>query len=326
MEISPLPSTVTILMVGDSVTLMLGKDGAVADVMTSTNGDTKVYGFLQEVGNKVTSVSGSNVTRPYIKVVLPSGDVSEFITDKNYSTVKNSVVSVKLEDGVAKASKMSQNHGVYGKFQWDKKKLGKSELADDVKILEVSTVVASENSIYATVYPQRLDGTTLSDTDILYVDKKADGKIKSLILSDVTGDMHTYGIVTKATSISDDRTVSGNYEYMTKGNTVSFSTNGTAYSVEAGQVVRIESDGRSVVSMTPLSKITGRNNVEISGAYVTIGGKSYQMSDKVEIYLKKTPDASVFNMITQDEFKELKDEYQVALYTDSDRVRIIVLS
>ena len=315
---------------GDSLTLMLGKDGAVADVMTSANGDIKVYGFLQEVGNKVTSVSGSDVTKPYIKVVLPSGDVSEFITDKNYSSIKNSVVSIKLEDGVAKASKLSQNHGVYGKFQWDKKKLGKSDLADDVKIVEVSTIVASENSVFASVYPQRLDGITLSDTDILYAEKTSDGKIKSLILSDVTGDMHTYGIVTKATSMSDDRSISGSYEYMTKGNTVSFSTNGTAYSVEAGQAVRIESDGRSVVSMTPLSKITGRGNVEISGAYVTIGEKSYQMSDKVEIYLKKTPDSSVFNMITQDEFDELKDEYQVALYTDSSsvggRVRIIVLS
>ena len=96
--------------------------------------------------------------------------------------------------------------------------------------------------------------------------------------------------------------------------------------LEAGNVVKIEGDGRSVVSMTTLSKITGRENVEISGVYVTIDGKDYQMSDKVEIYLKKTPDASVYNMITQDEFDELKDNYQVAIYTDSGRVRIIVLS
>ncbi len=311
---------------GDPVTLLMGKDGAVADVMTTTSGDTKIYGFLAEVGSKVTAVSGTDVTRPYVKVVLPSGDVAEYITDKNYSSIKNSVVSVKLEDGIARASKMSANHGVYGKFQWDKKTIGKSKLADDVKIIEVSTTVASENSIYSSVYPQRLDGITLSDADILYIEKTSNGDIKSIILNDITGDMHTYGIVTKATSVSNDMMISGSYEYMTGGNTVSFSTNGTAFSVDAGNVVRIESDGRSVVSMTALSKITGRDNVDVSGAYVIIGGKEYQMSDKVEIYLKKTPDASVYNMITKDEFGELKDDYQVAIYIDSERVRIIVLS
>lgn len=311
---------------GDSVTLLMGKDGAVADVMDTASGDTKIYGFLQEVGSKATSVSGSNVTRPYIKVVLPSGEVSEFITDKNYSSMKNSVVLVKLKDGIASASKISANHGVFGKFQWDKKTLGKFALADDIEIIEVSTIVSGENSTYASVYPQRLDGITLSESDILYVEKTPDGKIKSLILNDITGDMHTYGIVTKATSVSNDMMISGSYEYLLGGNTVSFSTNGSAFSVDAGNVVRIESDGRSVQSMTALTRIVGRDNVGISGAYVTVGEKVYQMSDKVEVYLKKTPDASVYNMITQDEFDNLKNDYQVSIYTDSGRVRIIVLS
>ena len=311
---------------GDTVTLLLGKDGAIADVLTTDNGDTKVYGFLAEVGNKVTTVSGSDVTRPYVKVILPSGEAPEYITDKNYSSIKNSVVMVKLEDGVARVSKVSQNHGVFGKFQWGEKTLGKSQLADDLKVMEVSTLIASENSVYASVYPQRLDGVTLSDSDILYAEKTAAGKIKSMILNDVTGDMHTYGIVTKADSTGNDMMISGSYEYLSKGNTVAFSTNGSAFGVEAGNVVRIESDGRSVQSMTPLSKVTARGNVEVSGSYVTVGEKVYQMSDKVEIYLKKTPDASVYNMITQDEFEDLKDDYQVALYSDNGRVRIIVLS
>lgn len=317
---------------GDTVTLLLGKTGDVADVADNSAVSSKVYGFLAACGSKETEVNGTSVTKPYIKVILPSGAECEYITDKNYSSSLNSVVCVTLKDGIASATKMASNTSVYGKFVWGsgKNTLGSSTLADDVKILEVSSVNAGETANYATVYPQRLNGLTLEKSDILYISLNSAGHIDSIITKDITGDMHTYGILTSA-SVNTDMNVSGNYTYISNGVSSTVSTNNSAFNVTAGQAVKIASDGRSITAITPLNKFTSSNLTDISGSSVTMGGKTYILSDKVQIYVKDPSSLTTYTMITKDEFEATAYGETVTLYTDDvstagGRVRIIIIS
>ena len=314
---------------GDTVTLLLGKSGDVADVLTNQTSADKVYGFLTSTGAKETTISGTSVTKPYIKVILPSGEEREYITAKNYKNYINNVVCITLENGVATLTTKVPDIGVSGSFTWDleTKKLGKYTLANDVKILEVSTTQPNETALTATVFPQRLNGITLSGTSILYASKNSEGHISELILDDTTKDMHTYGIITYAKSNTDSM-VSGSYEYISDGVVSSVQTNNKAFSVSKGQAVKITTDGRSVSSISALSKLSSSKISDISGSQITVGGKVYTMSDEVQIYMKTT---SGYTMLTKDEMMKVLSGHTSSVYTDfgtSDaiRVRVIIIS
>jgi len=315
---------------GDTVTLLLGKSGDVADVATNSQLTDKVYGFLTEAGSKQTTVSGTAVTKPYVKVILPSGEACEYITNKDYSSILNSAVSVTLKDGIATVSKNANNNDVSGKFTWSDaySKIGSDTVASDVEIIEVSTTTSYETATTAKVFPQRLNGITLSQSEILYAHKNSQGQVDKLILTDTTGDMHTYGIVTSAKNNSSTMNVSGSYEYISNGVVSSLMTQNKAFSVSSGQAVKITSDGRSVTSMSALSKAASGKINSVTGSEITVGGKAYIMSDKVQIYVKKSYE---YTMITKDEMVDLMGEYSAAIYQDKQysaggRVRVIVLS
>lgn len=315
---------------GDTVTLLLGKTGNVADVLTNEQVSDKVYGFLTATGTKETTVSGTTVTKPYAKIVLPSGEAREYVTNKDYSSILNSVVSVTLEDGVAKISSVSRNNAVSGKFIWtsDSKKIGKDYISDNIKIIEVSSTVPYETSVVASVFPQRLNGTTLSQSSILYVSKNSEGLIDRLILTDTTGDMHTYGIMTNAENTSNQMSISGSYEYISNGNKYSLNTVNKSFSVSSGQAVKIVSDGRSVYSISSLYNAETGKISDISGSIITINGKTYTLSDKVQIYVKKSYE---YTMISIDELIAKKENFTASIHKDKQnsdgaRVRVIVLS
>ena len=315
---------------GDTVTLLLGKSGDVADVATNSQLTDKVTGFLTKSGTKETTVSGKTVTKPFVEVILPSGEVCEYITSKDYSSILNSAVSVTLKDGVATVSANIKNNDVSGKFTWNgtSGKIGSDTVSSDVKIIEVSTTTSYETATAATVFPQRLNGITLSKSGILYAHKNSEGQIDAMILDDTTGDMHTYGIIKSAKNNSNGMSISGSYEYIANGTNTSFMTQGKAFSISSGQVVKITIDGRSISSMSAISKATSGKIAEINGSEIKVGSKTFVMSDKVQIYVKKSYE---YTMITIDELADMKNDYSASIYHDKDhlsggRVRVIVLS
>ncbi len=321
---------------GDSVTLLIGKDGGVADVSVSSAnsgiGD-KLYGLLTAVGTKETTVSGTKVTKPYVKIHLPSGQTHEYITDKNYNSILNQVVSVKLESGVATLTQNLSNHGISGKVVWGSgtNKIGSTNLSNDVKIIETSSVVNYETASVTPVYPQRLNGLSISSSDILYASKDANGNVDSMIIYNITGDANTYGVVTKAKNNSVGTNISGSYEYITGGTEGAFSTQNKTFGVSSGQAVQIKTNGREITSMTPLSKLSSDKITDIAGSNITVDGKTYTMSDKVQIYIRKQYSSASYTLVTMDEFIEMADEYSASVYIDKPfssggRVRVIILS
>ena len=314
---------------GDTVTLLLGKSGDVADVLTNSSLTDKFFGFLTATGTKQTTISGTSVTKPYIKVVLPSGEEREYITSKDYKNSINNVVSVTLENGIATVSTKVPDYNISGEFVWDSqtKRLGTHTVANDVKIIEVSTTQINETALTATVFPQRLNGITLSNNTILYASKNSDGYVDEIILKDTTNDMHTYGIITAAKS-NIDSSVSGSYEYISNGSISAVQTSNKAFTVSKGQAVKITTDGRTVTSISSLNKLSSTKISDITGSLITVGGTTYTMSDKIQIYMK---DSSGYTMLTKDELLDKKDGHIVSVYTDNGvsdakRVRIIVIS
>ncbi len=315
---------------GDTVTLLLGKSGDVADVVSQSQQTGTVYGYLIETGTKETTVSGTSVTKPYARLILPSGESVEYITTKDYKSVLNHPVKVSFKNGVAQVATLSTQSAVSGKFIWNDsaKTLGSTQLDGNVKILEISTTSPSAHGKASSVFPQRLSGMTLGAGSIFYVGKNSEGKITELIIDDTTGDMHSYGIVLSAKNNTSGMNLSGTYTYLLNGAERTISTNGTTYSVASGQPVKIEtSESGSVTGMSPLTKISGGTVSNITEETITYNSTAYKLYDRLAIY---TRDGSYnYSLLTIDEFRENYKNYTISLYSDKTNsantlVRIIL--
>ncbi len=314
---------------GSTITLLLGKNGEVADVLTQAQLSSEVVGYLIETGRKETTVNTTSVTKPYVRLILPSGESVEYVTEKEYENTLNQAVRVSFTNGIAKVSRVTSPSDITGNFTWSDgtRKLGNAKLHDDLKIIEVSTTNSSESGNAASVFPARLAGVQIPSTSILYAGK-TDGKICELIITDTTGDMHTYGVVTSAKKNANGMSVSGSYTYLADGKEGTLNTNGKAYSVSSGQAVQFKKSANgSICSISALIQTATGKATSLANGTITLGGTVYKLSDNVSIYTKDA--AYNYSMITSEQLSNALEDYGLTLYSDDSqtqggRVRVIL--
>ncbi|MBE7028269.1 MAG: S-layer homology domain-containing protein [Ruminococcaceae bacterium] len=314
---------------GDTVTLLLGRDGDVAGAVkpSVTISDTQVAGYLIEAGQKqFTNSNGDEYTSLYAKVVQPDGKAYEYTTSSNYKSIVNSVVYVSFSNGKAILKKVSAPSNVWGKVSYQNMTFGNKRLADNVEILDVSSVTENEPSLYKTVFVQRLDSININSNSILFCSYNSAGEIQKLILKNVTGDMFTYGIITKADVSSNGNMAS--YSYMADATSGSLSSS-SIYSVTTGTPAKFVLSEGKVTSIAPLTYI-GKPVSDITETLIKAGGKTYLMSDKVAIYEKTIATTYTYLDTPLATVIENKNDYQMRAYVDRDtsaggRVRVIVI-
>lgn len=311
---------------GDSVTLLLGKDGAVAGVAAADSADTTVVGYFSGAGVKdYTNQAGDTYSNFYITVVGVNGEAFEYAAKRDYSDsdALNQVVRVSFSDGLASVATYKRQ-GISGKVNADSRLLGTIPIAENVNILDVVPAGKEESGAYASVFLQRLDQMDLGQKQILYYDMNSKGQITDLILNDSTGECYSYGIITSATSNTSNKNVSGSYSYDIAGQTGSVSTNGTAYNVGAGQPVMLLMAGNRPQNIKGLTKLDSKIKSVEGSVLTTTGGKEYPVSDKVVIYKKVSYDYTVMPI------SELSaDSYNMTAYYDRSpdkggRIRVII--
>ena len=266
---------------GDTVTLLLGKSGGVADVVSSAQTDKTVYGYLAATGKRdYTNAEGETYSSYYIQLVRTDGSAYEYAAKTDYSYLENKAVKVQFENGAAAVSALSGG-GISGTVSASSGRLGSQPIAADVSILEVSTTDANEASTYQSVFLQRLDGVTINSGDVLYSAKNAKGEIRELILADVTGDLAQYGIVLSAPD-RNVKTTGGTYKIDVAGETKSFSSNAT-YSVSNTMPVKIVTSGNALESLTPLTRLEETVSA-VSKSYIETKNGNYRLADQTLVY------------------------------------------
>ena len=303
---------------GDTVTLLLGRNGEVAGVVggsESTSSHTTV-GFVTETGKKdFINPDNTVYSSYYAKVVTPDGTVNEYATSSDCSSLKCAVVNVSFTNGKASLSRAKGYDNVSGKFNSEKNKFGDYTLADDVKILDTAGTASDDLAMYTRIYPQRLDGVTIKSSSIAYYSKNKAGEIDRLILKDVTGDAYKYGIITKIDSTTHSYTVDidgTQNTYMT-----SFSTN-------IKGPYRLCMDQTGIESMRQLTAYSSRIDT-LTRTEAKINNQTYLLSDKVIVYHKT--DINTYMKITLDD--AINGNYKLTAYYDKaqtlgGRIRIII--
>ncbi len=307
---------------GDTVTLLLGKDNRVADVIGPNESYDDVVGYIIGTGTKeYASGDVDTFTNYYIKVVQADGQEYEFVTDRDYSESINSVSEISFESGYARVKTLRGSTNISGTFDWDKKRLGTQKLSAEIEILDITTTMSSKSGQYTTVFGQRLDDVEIKSDSVLYMKKNDLDEIEKLILNDVTGDAYSYGVLTGANLGKD----SGKYEYISDGNRYSASG---SYSASRNTAVKIIGSLQNPTSMVSINEIKDSIS-SLSVQKLVAGGTTHIISDDVNVYTRPSQTSTEYSMTSLEDVMKNKNRYKITAFYDKTkkaggRVRVII--
>lgn len=264
---------------GNIVTLLLGMDGSVVDVLTGDETDMTYYGVVQ-TSSRSASSDGSAAVQTSVSVICSDGAARTFTVDKDTVYSAGKLVSVSVSGGGIVLKTLS-DRTASGKVNQDATKLGDRTLAGDVEILD-----SSKEGGAVAVEPERLANQTLSSSDVRYYALNENGEISHLILNDATGDIWSYGYMISASENEQAGSLnfSSAYRYIMDGKETSLNVSNISYAVQSGGfAVRYNADG-SVKSMknTEAVKLT-----DIGLTTVKADHKTYALADGAQVYLKQ---------------------------------------
>ena len=259
--------------VGDSVTLLLGRDNQVAAVLDPVRTSSTVYGMVTAVETaSYEDASGNPYTASTLTVQATDGNTYSYRWDQK-NLKAGALVQVTTNGGSVQVTRLSGS-GISGKVSTDGTRLGSYDLADDVEILDTYGDTQAVR-----VYPSRLKGVSLRESDVRFYQLDEHGAVRRLILNEVTGDMHRYGVLTHISETDMGMAVSGVYEYDIGGLQQTPITGATLYNVKTGPFqLKQDADG---VKLANLNEVT---LTSVDGKTAYAGSRTYPLSDTVAVY------------------------------------------
>ncbi len=303
---------------GDTVTLLLGKDGTVVDVLRLDELNVTVSGLILSTGKHLTeNAAGNYVNTDYVTFIDASGNKYDQDYDTNTILFQTGdVIRIDFAQGKAAISKVEVDRGVLDglTFAADARTLGDIVLTSNVKILDIK----DNQSIQ--VYPERLSGVRLSKYNIYYYELNDRGELTQLILSNVTGDMGTYGVFTGLSFNNGSDKV--NYNYILGGKPGSITTNSLGYLITKAGPMGFVFENTVLTGSYELYKVP-----------VTSIGKTSVQNNDIKYLLADTYDVyclvdGTYVATTIDKISDLT-RYTVTAYYDRDksvggRIRILI--
>ena len=174
--------------VGQVVTLLLGMNDEVVSVLTGDEADAVFYGVVQSSSRSLTEENGADVQQE-VSVMCTDGTARTVHVDKSLNYVAGTLVEASVTADGESVEKL-ENRSTSGTISDDASALDSTPLAENAEILDTTS-----EGVAGTVVPSRLSGVTLSDSDVRYYTTNENGQIDRLILSNVTGDLYTYGVL-----------------------------------------------------------------------------------------------------------------------------------
>ena len=274
---------------GDVVTLLLGMNGEVVDLLSagsvgSSTSSTVYYGTVlssqKGASSSSTSSSSSSSVQTETQVACSDGTVRTFYTSTGTYSVGRLVTVTVNSSGTT--IKSIQSKSLSGKVSSDGTSFADYDFASDVEILDTD-----DEGGYARIYPSRLAGYTLKSSDVVYYTLNSQGEIDCLILSNVTGDTAEYvylsGVEDNSTSGSGSiQNISVTYTYIQDGETQTLNSD-RKYSIKTGGAALGYDEDGQVDSMKQLDSVTLDS---LSGLTAMGDGRKYTISEQVQVLLR----------------------------------------
>lgn len=261
--------------IGDTVTLLLGMNGDVVDVISTSDSQSLYYGVVV-ASSKTTAADGSSV-EVSTRVACTDGSERTFYHSGSTFTAGR-LVSVTIGSD-ATAVKSLSARTLSGTVNSSGTQLGSYSFAENVQILDVD----GEGN-YARIYPSRLAGCKLSESDVRYYVLDNSGCISVLILDDATGDTARYGYLTDVqnSSSSTSLSLSGRYAYYMDGASGVLNTTNIIFSVSRGGAAFYSDSNGEITSIRNLSSVRISS---LSGLTAISSGSDYAIAENVQVLL-----------------------------------------
>lgn len=306
---------------GDTITVLLGRDGkkiaGVAGTDTASAVSSQV-GYQISTGRKnFSNADGTEYSSYYVTIVTADGTEYTYPTTGDRSSLTGRVVRATLKDGTASVGALT-NSSLSGYVSYENMKIGTRNVSKDVKILDVASEYNDSSILYTKTFMQRIDGLTLSESQVCYYNTDSNGDISELILRSVTGDMYKYGVITTAYSADG----AGVTRMDVDG---AVYTSSTFRNLALGAGVRVGMDGTGAIESAVQLPSYGGSVNELTSTYALIGSTKYTLSDKVAVYERR--DISNFSKISLND--AVNGDYTYTCYYDKaeergGRIRVII--
>lgn len=261
--------------VGDTVSLLLGRQGKVAAVTGPIATESERCGVVIKV-TRETYPDGYHSSYTADTITLLATDGNSYNYECTTHTYKvGDLVGVNIAADGTVTLKRPTSTSLTGTVNSDATKIGNTPLASDVEILDVYGGNGTR------IFPERLAGLTLTQGMVSYYTLNGSGEIDRMILKDVTGDSYSYGLLTRLDEMPiDSFTTYYTYTYDVGGTTYTLPNITTRFPVSTGGVM-IKGDLSNPEKIYSLTKVSADR---ISGNQLIAGNRSYTMAENVVIY------------------------------------------
>lgn len=287
---------------GETITLLLGMDGSVADVIKPGELNSSQYGVVISTGtDSYTDALG--ITQVYKTVTAVSADGLTRTYKSSSSYAVGSLIKAEYKNGKLTLSQANQK-GLSGTVGSNGTKIGSYELAGDVQMVDVAP-----NGSFVKVYPARIAGASLTNACFKYYEQDDSGRITKIIFNDVTGDAYSYGIVTSATESSTGFSISSSYQYIIGGAYGAFSSESSMLGAGKGTARFSLKDGK----VNGIKNLDGFTIKNIENMTAVGNGRRSEIWGSVQVYIYEEGTYSLTNISSVMN----NGSYTVTGYTDS---------
>ncbi len=303
--------------VGDSITLLLGRNEGVAAVAEPGESPALIYGVVAKVADMpYDDGAGGTYNAQTVTIFATDGNTYNYPYDDKYIQEGN-VVRVEMNDGAVKLRGLSSTK-ISGRVNAAGTTLGAYTLAEDIEIIDIY-----ESCTPLRVYPSRLAGVNLSKEMIRFYALNSHGEISHLILNNVTGDLHQYGVITGVTEFSGGLTTMSTYVYDINGQPGVSSSETTVYNLKAGPC-QVKMEGPETVE-----RLYNLNELKVESILdnrvLTKEDRKYTIADNVVVYLQNRDQTYTLSSLA----RVLEGDYTLTAWYDKPeneggRVRVII--
>ena len=259
--------------VGDSVALLLGSDGKVAAVVAGETINSGFLGVVTAAGTETyESPTGDRYVRGYITITATDGISRKFALASAPEFSRGDIVSVS-ESGDAAAVTAAEKSALSGTFSADGSALGGARLAANAEILDVY------GSAACTLTARRLANVAVKSGDVLAAEYNSAGEISRLVLNDVSGDAHSYGLLTEKNAVPSEDGTRVYYSYISGGVSVIYPSD----SYIGGSAGGVRIDG-SVSAPTGMTALKSGVITSFGASSAVIDGVSFSFTSALQIY------------------------------------------
>lgn len=298
----------------DVVTLILGRDESVVNVLSLDEFNVTITGLVSNMNQHVVTNADGDLVNTYYAVVVDA-DGTEYEQDFDINTTsltKGGLAKIAYIDGVPEITPYEFKSEILSNetFSSDSSSLGDYKLAADISILDYY------NGQYKSITPSRLSNVTLWGGSVIYYETNGRGEITQLILNNVTADLYDYGIYEGIQAINNGSVTS---KYILEGK--SYTGTSEIFAADNGPL-GFFFENNEILSIMNLTATTIKS---VGETFVQDGTRKYQITDEVDVYYY---DNGEYLQTTLAKVSNLK-KYKLAAYYDrlvslGGRVRIIV--